>query len=607
MFRYRPPRALVIVVSCASLTIGISLVRATHAEENVRVAAESDSKAAKPKSPVTLPRLPASEKGTAVSDADAKHALRLRAGEQVGDDAKGRALILGMALQEADNGRVKVVDVRAATPAFDAGVHKGDEFLSYQGFSADSYRKWIDGMRRLTTDAPAGSTIPMVVLRGGKKMALRIRLPETPIRPTDRALAAQRTNQQSGQIGLGPLPPAFPPEQSGSAGAPVSGGNDVLVDNTAPLGDFFGNAAAGANERAMARITRLNAPPTTTTTGAAPPAARQQPSIGAAQNSIVGAAGTPAGRGTRIGLAGFRDDPSGMVVMVDVGALPPGNYTVGITDPSILGARSGVGNATSPNPSIQAPTPNQNQTPTLPGGAVAPQPRKVPGTTTPAGIGVPQSNLPAASPQIPRSVLAQIAPDRQAGSTADSPSGARTTSTPPGSTIPPTGQTRPLTAPPTGKVNPSSTTPTGQSSVNNAQRNQAAQAGGNTALGAGASGLNAIGTLTVDQSGTGRMQQTVEGVQVRNVVGQAIVLYAKDVPPQTTLPSNLNGSAGQAARTGVAGANSARASQGVAGENQGGAASQTAVAAGQAATGGQLPVAGGLIRLISDRPRQIRA
>ena len=65
------------------------------------------------------------------------------------------------------------------------------------------------------------------------------------------------------------------------------------------------------------------------------------------------------------------------------------------------------------------------------------------------------------------------------------------------------------------------------------------------------------------------MQQTVEGVQVRNVVGQAIVLYAKDVPPQTTLPSNLNGSAGQAARTGVAGANSALASQGVAGENQG--------------------------------------
>ena len=33
-----------------------------------------------------------------------------------------------------------------------------------------------------------------------------------------------------------------------------------------------------------------------------------------------------------------------------------------------------------------------------------------------------------------------------------------------------------------------------------------------------------IGTITVNQIGTGRMQQKVEGMQVRNVVGQAIVL-----------------------------------------------------------------------------------
>src|SRR5438045_4008590 len=68
--------------------------------------------------------------------------LKRRAGEQIGDDAHGGSLVLGMTVQEARNGRVKVVDVGAATPAFDAGIRQGDEVVSFQKFKANDYRKW---------------------------------------------------------------------------------------------------------------------------------------------------------------------------------------------------------------------------------------------------------------------------------------------------------------------------------------------------------------------------------------------------------------------------------------------------------------------------------
>ena len=44
----------------------------------------------------------------------------------------------------------------------------------------------------------------------------------------------------------------------------------------------------------------------------------------------------------------------------------------------------------------------------------------------------------------------------------------------------------------------------------------------------------------MDQSGTGRLQQVVEGVQVADIVGQAIVIYAPAKPPQTAIPPNQN-------------------------------------------------------------------
>jgi hypothetical protein len=102
--------------------------------------------------------------------------------------------------------------------------------------------------------------------------------------------------------------------------------------------------------------------------------------------------------------------------------------------------------------------------------------------------------------------------------------------------------------------------------------------------------LHQIGTLTVDQSGTGRMQQVVEGIQVQAVVGQAIVLYSQNAPnanQQTTLPSNLDPSTDPSSPNSENGAS--KASLPAASGNN------------QVAPNPGAPVAGGIIRLMTDR------
>src|SRR2546423_65458 len=181
MFRYPSSTAFVIIAAWAFLATAVLYVPTAVAQQGsgADVAAKSDAQTDQP-TPVTPTPIP-SDKGTAVGDdateKAAAAALKQRAGEKNGGLARGRALLLGMSLQESPTGHVKVVEVAAASPAYDAGVHEGDEILSYQGFSADSYRKWIDGMHRLTDEQPADSRIAMVVQRDGKRMSLALRVP----------------------------------------------------------------------------------------------------------------------------------------------------------------------------------------------------------------------------------------------------------------------------------------------------------------------------------------------------------------------------------------------------------------------------------------------
>jgi hypothetical protein len=170
---------------------------------------------------------------------------------------------------------------------------------------------------------------------------------------------------------------------------------------------------------------------------------------------------------------------------------------------------------------------------------------------------------------------------------------------------PPTGRVLSPGAPPTGRVLPPGTTPTGQPDPDAAQDDGVVGSGVNDGLGTGLNMSTAaqIGVLTVDQSGTGRLQQIVEGVRVRDVVGQAIVIYAPAAPPQTTVPPNTNvsGTRGDTTPTSTpqypdGNAPAAAQPRQVPGQTPQQVATNTGPLAGTL-----VPVAAGIIRLMSDR------
>jgi hypothetical protein len=560
-----------------------------------------------------------------------KEALKRRAGEKVAGEPRGRAVVLGMHIQEVDNERAKVVEVAPASAAFDAGIRKGDEIVSFDGFKATTYREWIDGMQKLATDAPDGDTLPIVLVRDSKRLNLRIRMPiakagTLPL-TDDIALTQTIVPGQPGQPGA--IVPGQQPLPYGGGG-----GDDILIANA--FGDDFGSVEGGSTERAIAEIFRLNTPEQppepnageVSRQGAAQPNATNQR---ARDQTLRASPDVPPGvPGANIGLAGFRNDVNGMFVMVDVGSLPPGNYIVGIDDPSVLGTdvnpnatlpdevprnpRGNAGPAGTTNPNVP-PASSQPVVPRQGGGAVSRPAGAAPAgqpVQQPAGDVNPQGRLqPPVNRQseIQRSVLAQVA-DSQGGTD-----------------IPATGQTRALDTPPTGNVEPLDTPPTGQVKPSGATATGLPRVGdprddpnivNDPGAGGGIGPALRIGTLTVDQSGTGRMQQVVESVRVQDVVGQAIAIYSQNGVPQTTLPPALDATADPlAGRQQAAGQqqpeSAARAGATQSTETSSGAATaepgptngvnDTPAAANNAVNGldANGPIAGGLIRLMSER------
>jgi hypothetical protein len=258
--------------------------------------------------------------------------------------------------------------------------------------------------------------------------------------------------------------------------------------------------------------------------------------------------------------------------MVDVGGLEPGNYLVGIDDPGMIAGGFGGGPSTVPTTGTTPTSPIQSRSAdegiiqeqedgTGTRGRIAPfgeetqapqQPvpdQPVPGqpagpNTTPSGTATPtggtttpssgaapassgsggtnnqqgQLQLPRGNTvEVPSTVLAQVT---DAAPTAGRNDAVRQNQ----------AQVRPPTA---GAIRPGET-PAGRTPG-------AAPAAGQTTNAGGAGPAITIGTLTVDQSGTGRLQQTVESVRVQDVVGQAIVIYSQNTGPgPATLPPNLD-------------------------------------------------------------------
>jgi hypothetical protein len=96
------------------------------------------------------------------------------------------------------------------------------------------------------------------------------------------------------------------------------------------------------------------------------------------------------------------------------------------------------------------------------------------------------------------------------------------------------------------------------------------------------------------------MQQVVEGIQVRDVVGQAIVIYSPTGTQPTPLPANLDPSADPATGPAASGTQSAQRSQSLKPSLPSNEAVQAGVKDPRFGAS-QMPVAAGLIRLMSDR------
>jgi PDZ domain len=492
--------------------------------------------------------------------AEQSEALQRRAGEQIGDDPRGRTVVMGMYVQEADNQRLKVVEVGTASPAFEAGIREGDEIVSFDGFQADSYRKWVDGIRKLVGESPEGKTMPIQLLRGDEVLNLRLRKPVSKA-DDPRLPMPQLVNPPSGQQGQFPAP-SGPMPPTGQQPRQGSGGNSVGIANFS--GGQPRNEAGSTTDRAMAEIYRLNGnqqlgqqPRAGSGLGSNPPVGgQQQPGIGQTNQGPASASGT-AGQGaaaeggggqTPIGFAGFQDDQNGLMVMVDVGGLAPGNYTVSIDEAGIGGGRGSVSGQLPTDASPPQADPSQLQRQPPPSGRegnrVGPQQG-----TAPATSGGPGGQLqnPGGEPQgyqklrleIPRTVLAQVGGENRSDLPAASGSAANAASQVPRET------------PASGEINQLGTTPSGPSGTNGAADNQfdtpppGTPSGGPS--GGGLSGGGAMGTqvgmLTIDESGTGRLQQVVEGLQVQNVVGQSIVIHSQGAGTGTALPPNLDAGA----------------------------------------------------------------
>lgn len=499
-----------------------------------------------------------------------------------------RPSILGMTVVEGDDGKALVVDVGASSPAWDAGIRNDDIIVSLHGVKSGSFQEWADNVRKVVTDAKAGQTIPIQVLRDGKPLDLQARISEQKGKKPPRPLRERR--QEAALNQAAPVTGGEQVIQPGGVPYPVGGGGGVglFADDDSVVDDGVDGAPVHAAAQLMAVNHRAGTAPAPTAptdvnatsvtgTGTAPGTfPTTSPSTGTGRGatgtttgtapgtfgSAPGAVGTGTGTSGQIGTAQFSDDSGGMMAFVTLSGLPPGSYRVGIgqfsggagfapganslipnenlIDPSRRGAGDRNLNSGRPitPPGTQPPVQPPGTSPIVPyGGRNQPgAPNSAPGQApsgAPGAGGTPGTGGAGsgggggnATGSGAARALPQYHVLAQVTPAANNQSNPVAGRNAAGRTTTPTNPT------PNGAIaNPNNSSQTRPLTPDEA-RLQANQQGG----GAGGQFGIDLGVVNVQGNG-GQLQQRLEGIRVANVIGQSVLVVPANAPVTGTAPT----------------------------------------------------------------------
>jgi hypothetical protein len=482
--------------------------------------------------------------------------------------AKREAMMLGMKLVELHRGYIRIDDVAATSPAWDAGIRPGDRLISIDTLSPRSLAPWVQDIGKILKDTPDGKSVSAAVERDGEKLALRIRLPVSKAaevrdaRQEERALASMAAgNQQQQSLGQ---QGAMPMASGGDTNAVVTDGSGL---GGWGIGGFFGDetgTSSGVNDDRMANSAVAELMAVNTLSGGP---ADQQRTNGFHNTQNMQSSGG------QVGIAAFQNNGNGVNAVVVVRGLPQGTYQVGIGQGDAItgggtnfgagaavdgafsngaGSQLGRGNQFGHNrnvgvggrargggnfegssvPNNQRPGSQTTQRPGLQGSGAGTTPIQRPGVQQPP-VGNPNGSTPIQRPSggsIPTSSGGASGGDAAGGGASlanphaapilaqqfqqEPQQGMDTQNNNFRSAAPGTSNTNQSGARDTG-LNPGEPPQVGND-FSSGDRNSIGAPGGMSPF------VSEIGILRVGPDGSGRVENQIEGMEVRNLAGMSV-------------------------------------------------------------------------------------
>ena len=216
--------------------------------------------------------------------------------------------ILGMKLFEVRPGTTRVEDVTAASPAWDAGIRRGDQLLSIEGMKIRKLAPWVEDIARLLDDKEDGRSVAAQVQRKDNQLDLRIKL------PVSRAAEARNARQAD-------LATKKMADKQGQGGGQQQPGQTIVTGGEGEH-DNYGPGYVGGGGLVSGGVVDDGVRSDVNDDRMANRAVARLAAVNTLGNNVRG----------EIGLATFQETGSSVAASVAVRGLPQGSYVVGIDD-----------------------------------------------------------------------------------------------------------------------------------------------------------------------------------------------------------------------------------------------------------------------------------